>query len=95
MRLQNHIILLVVGLSFSLSLIGCKQKTVYPNTLLRIDSLIIHHPDSALYMLDLLDDFMSTQPEEIQIYYCLLKTKAREKCHNPHVSDLQMKRVAK
>ena len=78
MRLQNHIILLVVGLSFSLSLIGCKQKTVYPNTLLRIDSLIIHHPDSALYMLNLLDDFIPNQPEEIQMYHSLLKAKAKE-----------------
>jgi len=95
MRFQSHILLLVVGLAFSLSLIGCRQKTVYPNTLLRIDSLIIHNPDSALYMLDLLDDFMSTQPEEIQVYHCLLKTKAREECHQHHVSDLQMKRVAR
>lgn len=93
MKFQCQITLWIVGLSFLLSLIGCKQKTVYPNTLLRIDSLIVHHPDSALYMLDLLDDFMTTQPEKIQIYHCLLKTKAREECHKPHFSDLLMKRV--
>lgn len=95
MRFQSHILLLIVGLSFSLSLIGCKQKTVYPNTLLRIDSLIIHNPDSALCMLDLLDEFMSTQPEEILVYHCLLKTKAKEECHQHHISDLQMKRVVR
>ena len=93
MKLRNQIILLIVGLLFSLSLTDCKQKTVYPNTLLRIDSLIVHHPDSALYMLDLLNDFMLTQPEEIQMYHCLLRTKAKEQCHEPHISDLQMRRV--
>ena len=93
MNLQKQIIVILVGLLLSLSLIGCKQKTVYPNTLLRIDSLIVHHPDSALYMLDLLDDFMLTQPEEIQMYHCLLRTKAKEQRHEPHISDLEMKRV--
>ena len=95
MSLQIQIKVLLIGLSFSLTLIGCKQKTVYPNTLLRIDSLTIHYSDSALYMLDLLDDFMPTQSEEIQMYHCLLKTKAREGCHKPHTSDSLMKQVVK
>ena len=95
MKLQNHIMFLFVGLSFSLSLISCKQKAVYPNILVRIDSSIAHNPDSALYILDLLDDFMNTQPDEIQVYHCLLKTKAIEECHKPHFSDVQMKRVVK
>ena len=67
MKLQNHIMFLFLGLSFSLSLISCKQKAVYPNILVRIDSSIAHNPDSALYILDLLDDCMNTQPDEIQV----------------------------
>ena len=74
---------------------ACKNVEPYPNTLLRIDSLIIHHSDSALYMLDLLDDFMPTQSEEIQMYHCLLKAKAMEGCHKPHTSDSSMRQVVK
>lgn len=95
MSLQIQMKVLLIGLSFSLTLIGCKQKTVYPNTLLRIDSISQHRPDSALYMLNLLDDFMLGQPEKIQMYYHLLKTKAKEGCHKSHASDSLMKRVVK
>ena len=93
MKFQYQVLILIVGISFSLSLIGCQHKTVYPNALIRIDSVIAHHPDSALSMLDLLDDFMLTQPEKIQMYHCFLKTKAREECRQPHVSDCSMNRV--
>ena len=84
MKFQYQVLILIVGISFSLSLIGCQHKTVYPNALIRRDSVIAHHPDSALSMLDLLDDFMNTQPDEIQVYHCLLKTRAIEECHKPH-----------
>ena len=95
MNLQIQMKVLLIGLLFSLTLIGCKQKAAYPNTLLRIDSISRHRPDSALYMLNLLDDFMPGQPEKIQMYYHLLKAKAKEGCHKSHVSDSLMKRVVK
>ena len=76
-------------------MLGCRNVEPYPETLLRIDSLAIHHSDSALYMLNLLDDFMPTQSEEIQMYFCLLKAKAIEGCHKPHISDSLMKQVVK
>ena len=76
-------------------MLACKNVGTCPNALLRIDSLIIQHPDSALYMLDLLDDFMPMQSEEIQMHHCLLKEKAKEECHKPHTSDSLMKRVVK
>ena len=74
---------------------ACKNVEPYPDTLLRIDSLTIHHSDSALYMLNLLDDFMPTQSEEIRMYHCFLKAKAIEGCHKPHTSDSLMKQVVK
>ena len=74
---------------------ACKNVEHYPDTLLRIDNLTIHHSDSALYMLNLLDDFMSTQSEEVQMYHCLLKAKAIEGCHKPHTSDSLMRQVVK
>lgn len=93
MNLQNLVISLIVGLLFSLSLIGCKQKTVYPDILLRIDSIIAHYPDSALYMLDLLDGFISTQPENVQVFHCLLKAKSKEECNQLHSSESKMRYV--
>ena len=74
---------------------ACKNVEPYPNTLLRIDSLTIHHSDSALYMLNLLDDFMPTQSEEIRMYHCLLKARAMEGCHKPHTSDSLMRQAVK
>lgn len=74
---------------------ACKHVAPYPNTLLRIDSLATQHPDSALFMLNLLDDFMPTQSEEIQMYHQLLKAKAQEGSHKSHTSDSVMKRVVR
>ena len=95
MNLKTQTKALILGLSITLSLIGCKQNTVYPNTLLRIDSLTTQHPDRSLFMLTLLDDFMPTQSEEIQMYHQLLKAKAQEGSHKPHTSDSLMKRVVR
>ena len=76
-------------------MLACKNVGNYPSQLLQIDQLIVHHPDSALYMLNLLDDFIPNQPEEIQMYHSLLKAKAKEECHEPHTSDSLMKQVVK
>lgn len=93
--MMNKFMTLWCSVFLACLMFACKNIETNPDTLLRIDSLITHHPDSALYMLDLLDDFMSTQSEEKQMYHCLLRTKAEEKCHKLHASDSLMMQVVK
>lgn len=92
-RATNRHILLWYSTFLLLISSACKHVETYPNILFRIDSLTVQHPDSAIYMLTLLDDFMPTQTEDIQMYYHLLKAKAQEGCHKSHTSDSVMRKV--
>lgn len=94
-KIKNRYILLWCSMFLLLITSACKHVETYPSILLRIDSLTAQQPDSALYMLNLLDDFMPTQSEEIQMYHRLLTTKATEECQKPHTTDSVMKRVVK
>lgn len=52
-------------------------------------------PDSALIYLSSLDSVIQCEPEETQMYYGLLTTKAKDKKYLPHKSDSLMKEVVR
>lgn len=69
-----------------LCLCACSRKP-YPQSLLTADSLTNIQPDSAIALLKLLKDSISTASKATQIYYQLLCIKANDKAYIRHTTD--------
>lgn len=67
-------------------LASCSQKR-YPPILQAADSLAENAPDSALHLLHDMEMRISQEDQSIQMYYTLLRIKARDKAYIPHTSD--------
>lgn len=83
MKAKTRLILLTYLL---LCFCACTRKP-YPQLLLTADSLTNVHPDSAITLLHLLKDNMSTASQATQMYYQLLFIKANDKAYIRHTSD--------
>lgn len=74
-------------------LFACHADKPYPVALQQAERCLLQHPDSALIYLSTLDSTIQQEPEETQMYYRLLKTKAKDKEYIRHTSDSLMKEV--
>lgn len=74
-------------------LFACHADKPYPVALQQAERCLLQHPDSALIYLSTLDSTIQQEPEETQMYYGLLKTKAEDKEYIRHTSDSLMKEV--
>lgn len=84
--------LVLVGL---LILVACHADKPYPVALQQAEHCLLQHPDSALIYLSTLDSTIQQEPEETQMYYALLKTKAMDKKFIKHSSDSLMTKVVR
>lgn len=84
--------LVLVGL---LILVACHADKPYPVALQQAEHCLLQHPDSALIYLSTLDSTIQQEPEETQMYYALLKTKAMDKKYLTHTSDSLMTKVVR
>mgnify|MGYP006326981207 FL=1 len=66
---------------------ACQRETTYPLAMQQAESLMNTCPDSALYLLQNMEDSVSTLPKETQIYYHLLTIQAKDKQYITHTSD--------
>lgn len=65
---------------------ACGSKP-YPRTMQIADTLVYSNPDSAYLLLEQLQDSITTEPQNIQMYYQLLSIKAQDKAYIAHTSD--------
>lgn len=72
---------------FLLSCICSCQNKPYPKNMEVADSIVNIEPDSAIVLLDELQDSILSEPESTQMYYHLLSIKAKDKAYIPHTSD--------
>lgn len=72
---------------------GCRHLAAhYDRRLTSADSIMAHHPDSALQLLEQMD--VSQLPTEgDQAYYCLLMSQARYRCYVTATSDSDINRA--
>lgn len=69
-----------------LCLYACGNKP-YPNTMQVVDTLVYNNPDSAIALLEHIEDSITSEPEATQMYYWLLTIKAKDKAYVVHSSD--------
>ena len=79
----RHIITILIVLVLS----SCHPSAHYPQVLLEADSLTIHKPYLAKELLMKMEQQMEGEPEEVRMYYLLLKIKAKDRNFEPHTSD--------
>lgn len=65
---------------------ACGNKP-YPHAMQVADTLMYNNPDSALALLEQLNDSITAQTTATQMYYQLLCTKAKDKAYVIHTSD--------
>lgn len=80
---QTRLLSLVILL---LCFYACGSKP-YPHTMQIADTLVYSNPDSACLLLQQLKDSITTEPQNIQMYYQLLSIKAQDKAYITHTSD--------
>lgn len=80
---QTRLLSLVILL---LCFYACGSKP-YPRTMQIADTLVYSNPDSACLLLQQLQDSITTEPQNIQMYYQLLSIKAQDKAYITHTSD--------
>lgn len=78
-----------------LILVACHADKPYPVALQQAEHCLLQYPDSALIHLSTLDSTIQQEPEETQMYYALLKTKAMDKDNIDHTSDSLMTKVVR
>lgn len=83
MKVNLHLFLLFCTL---LALFACGHKP-YPHSLTAVDSLASVNPDSAIALINSLNNEMKSAPQSTQMYYQLLCIKANDKAYIPHTSD--------
>ena len=67
--------------------VGCTQHRDYPKAILRAESCMDEHPDSALRLLTAYADSIGTHPEETRMYHHLLTIQAQDKLYIKPESD--------
>lgn len=68
-------------------LIGCTSQFSYPISMLQAENCMDTCPDSALVILEGMEDSIQTFPEEVRMYYNLLTIQAKDKLYIVHKSD--------
>ena len=76
----------------TLCLYACVNKP-YPHTMQIADTLVYNNPDSAIVLLEQLEDSITSESKEIQNYYWLLRIKANDKAYITHSSDSLIQEV--
>lgn len=77
----------------SILTIGCTRHRDYPEAIQRAESCMDEHPDSALHLLTAYADSIGTQPEETQMYHCLLTIQAQDRLYMKPESDSLINRI--
>ena len=77
----------------SILTIGCTRHRDYPEAIQCAESCMDEHPDSALHLLTAYADSIGTQPEETQMYHCLLTIQAQDKLYMKPESDSLINRI--
>lgn len=72
---------------------GCTRHQDYPEAILRAESCMDEHPDSALQLLTAYADSIGTQPEETQMYHRLLTIQTQDKLYIKPQSDSLINRI--
>ena len=82
-------ILLLIIISFS----ACRQDITYPSAMLQAEALMNTRPDSALILLESIEDTLATLPEEARMYHQLLTIQAKDKQYITHTDDSLINRI--
>ena len=82
-------ILLLIIISFS----ACRQDITYPSAMLQAEALMNSRPDSALILLESIEDTLATLPEEARMYHQLLIIQAKDKQYITHTDDSLINRI--
>lgn len=77
--------LFLSGCALLTGLCSCTRQN--EDALTRAERLLVHHPDSALALLDSIHDRMDHAPTEQRIYFHLLLTEAQDRNYMSHTSD--------
>lgn len=77
----------IVLFSVVACLVGCIHFSSNPSAIQQAESIMNTRPDSALKMLQELEDSISIYPEETQMYWHLLTIQAKDKQYIVHTSD--------
>ena len=73
--------------------VGCTGQVSYPEAMLRAETCMDAHPDSALHLLSNYGDSVGALPEEAQMYYYLLTIQAKDKLYITHTDDSLINRI--
>lgn len=84
---------LLLFLIAAILIAACRQQQDYPDLLVRADSIMAAHPDSALAILESYSDSAKQMDKGIRMYYTLLLTLAKDKCRLTHEADTLMPEV--
>ena len=85
--MRPSILYLLLGAIFIGLLASCRADRRAERLLLQADSLLSVCPDSAQTLLHVWADSIDRQPEDIRMYYNLLRIKADDKTYVTHTSD--------
>lgn len=77
----------IVLFSVVACLVGCIHFSSNPSVIQQAESIMNTRPDSALKMLQELEDSIGNYPEEVQMYWHLLTIQAKDKQYIVHTSD--------
>ena len=72
---------------------GCTPTAPYPLAMQQAENCMNTRPDSALYLLQTLEDSLSSFPEETRMYYHLLCIQAKDKEYINHTDDSLINRI--
>lgn len=72
---------------------GCTPTAPYPLAMQQAESCMNTRPDSALHLLQTLEDSLSSFPEETRMYYHLLCIQAKDKQYINHTDDSLINRI--
>ena len=68
-------------------LVSCTTSTSYPSAIQWAEEYVNTHPDSALILLESMEDSLYKYPKETQMYWHLLTIQAKDKQYITHSSD--------
>ena len=83
----------IVLFSIVACLVGCIHFSSNPSGIQQAESIMNTRPDSALKMLQELEDSIGNYPEEVQMYWHLLTIQAKDKQYIVHTSDSLINRI--
>lgn len=79
--------LVIYLLAVCMSLLSCTSGKDYPAAMRQAISCMDAHPDSALALLNTLENSMNSVSQDTEMYYRLLTIKAKDKLYIPHTTD--------